>query len=678
MSVWRLMCGELLAAICVTGWGTKGSAAVKPKQHSVRHRFLLLHAGIFTLAIWFLGNALYINLHIHRELKEPIRELQAALSRRAELHAAQARLMQAAKQAQANPGAASLLEIQMASQEVMSASGRYLAAASRPENHRALETIRRLQQDLIKLVSLFPQSPPQERSHADRMRDAVAIESEIQILQDDLAQEYADELQRTAADLQGHLRTLGLLLAGLGLFATLGFLQLQRVQREELWQPLEELRRMEMEIRRDNLAPVASVPNTVEFGALVRGFLEMAAGLRKMRDTLEEKVRQRTAELETAHNELLQAAKLAALGQLVSGVAHEINNPLTSILGFAEIVLARPELDRRLRAPLETIRDESIRLKSVVANLSSFARRSPQRIARIDLRDVLDWIDDLRCYQLAVANIELHWDRPAAPVCVDGDRDQLVQVFFNLVLNAEQAIQSAGGRGDIWLACGLEGGRAWALVRDNGPGIPAEIQPRIFDPFFTTKPAGQGTGLGLSISHGIVQQHRGSIAVVSAEGQGTTLRISLPAAASADEVGKAPARPGEALEKSGQQASGARVLVIDDEVRITELVAAILAARGCQPFALNDSTLAEASLEKQDFDLVLCDLKMPGKSGVEILRWLRGKRPALARRFLLMTGNLADATEKEMQDLADVPILRKPFTLAQLTQAVQNLLRNSP
>jgi len=673
------MCDELLAATRVTGWGTKGSDAVKPKPHSVRHRFLLLHAGILTLAIWFLGNALYINLYIPRELNEPICELQAALSRCAELRAAQARLMQAAKQAQAHPGAASHLEIQMASQDVMSASDRYLAAATRPEDHRALETIRRLQQSLIKLVSLLPQSPAQEKSHADQMRDAVAIESEIQVLQDNLVQEYAGELQRRAADLQGHMRTLCLLLAGLGLCAALGFLQLQRVQREELWQPLEELRRMAIEIRHGNLAPVARVPNTVEFGALVRGFLEMAAGLREMRDTLEEKVRQRTAELETAHNELLQAAKLAALGQLVSGVAHEINNPLTSILGSAEMALARPELDRRLRAPLETIRDESIRLKNVVANLSSFARRSPQRIARVDLRDVLDWIDDLRCYQLAVANIELHWERPAAPVWVDGDRDQLVQLFFNLVLNAEQAIQSAGGRGDIWLACGSEGGRAWALVRDNGAGIPAEIQPRIFDPFFTTKPAGQGTGLGLSISHGIVQQHRGSIAVVSAEGRGTTLRISLPAAAGADEAGKAPARLGEAaLEKSGRQAFGARVLVIDDEARITELVAAILTARGCRPFALNDSTLAEASLEKQDFDLVLCDLKMPGKSGVEILRWLREKRPALARRFLLMTGNLADATEKEMRDLADVPILRKPFTLAQLTQAVQNLLRDTP
>ncbi len=440
------MCDELLTATCVTGWGTKGSAAVKPKPHSVRHRFLLLHAGTLMLVIWFLGNALYINLHIHQELNEPIRELQAALSRCAELRAAQTRLMQAAKQAQAHPGAASQLEIQMASQDVMSAGDRYLAAATRSEDHRALDTIRRLQQDLIRLVSLFQQSPAHEKSHADQMRDAVAIESEIQILQDDLAQEYVDELQRTAADLQGHMRTLGLLLAGLGLFATLGFLQLQRVQREELWQPLEELRRMEMEIRRGNLAPVARVPNTVEFGALVRGFLEMAAGLREMRDTLEKKVRQRTAELETAHNELLQAAKLAALGQLVSGVAHEINNPLTSILGFAELVLGRSELDRRLRAPLETIRDESIRLKNVVANLSSFARRSPQRIARVDLRDVLDWIDDLRCYQLAVANIELHWERPAAPAWVDGDRDQLVQLLFNLVLNAEQAIQPAGER----------------------------------------------------------------------------------------------------------------------------------------------------------------------------------------------------------------------------------------
>ena len=137
--------------------------------------------------------------------------------------------------------------------------------------------------------------------------------------------------------------------------------------------------------------------------------------------------------------------------------------------------------------------------------------------------------------------------------------------------------------------------------------------------------------------------------------------------------------PGEAaLQKSHAQAPGARALVIDDEIRITELVAAILAARGWRPIALNDSTLAEATLEQQDFDLILCDLKMPGMSGVEILRWLRERRPALARRFLLMTGDLAGANERELRELAGVPILRKPFTLAQVIQAVGNLMCARP
>jgi CheY-like chemotaxis protein len=142
-----------------------------------------------------------------------------------------------------------------------------------------------------------------------------------------------------------------------------------------------------------------------------------------------------------------------------------------------------------------------------------------------------------------------------------------------------------------------------------------------------------------------------------------------------EEARRAPAQPGEAApKKAHSQASGARALVIDDEIRITELVATILAARGCQTVTLNDSTLAEAAFEQQDFDLVVCDLKMPGRSGAEILRWLREKRPPLARRFLLMTGNLSDANERDLRDLADVPILRKPFTLDQISQAVENLL----
>src|SRR5208282_6083248 len=212
------------------------------------------------------------------------------------------------------------------------------------------------------------------------------------------------------------------------------------------------------------------------------------------------------ASLEIAQKEVLQSAKLASLGQLVSGVAHEINNPLTSILGFSEIVLGRPGVDPSVLAP----------------------RRAPHRTQRLDLRTVVDRLVDLRDYHLRADNISLHVAKPPDPIWVLADPDQLLQVLLNLLLNSEQAIHESRDRGDIWIDCRAEGGAAHLIVRDDGLGMSSEAREHLFEPFFTTKPPGQGTGLGLSISHGIIQQHKGTILAESAPGQGTTIHIQLP------------------------------------------------------------------------------------------------------------------------------------------------------
>jgi two-component system NtrC family sensor kinase len=433
---------------------------------------------------------------------------------------------------------------------------------------------------------------------------------------------------------------------------------------------------MVTEVRRGNLDVRGKVPGSIEFGALVKGFSEMAGELREMRDSLEQKVRERTAELENTQHELVQTAKLSSLGQLVSGVAHEINNPLTSILGFSELALTRTQLDPGLRVQLQTIRDEAVRLKNLVVSLSTFARRGTQRTARLDLRQALDRLVNLRRYQLGANNIELHFDRPPGSVWVEGDLDLLVQVLFNLVLNSEQAIQSCRTRGDIWLGCGVEAGRAWATVRDNGAGMSPAVRERIFDPFFTTKPIGQGTGLGLSISHGIIQQHRGSISAESVEGQGTNMRIVLPVADPPKSAGGEPAHSEAAAMENRDAWSGPLALVVDDEPAISQLVGQFLESRGWRAVILNDSTAVEASLAEQPFALVICDLKMPGMNGLDVLRLLRHKQPKLAQRFLLMTGNLADAEQMQNVELAGIPILRKPFALSRLAESLDALLKN--
>jgi len=444
----------------------------------------------------------------------------------------------------------------------------------------------------------------------------------------------------------------------------------RRAHQRYIWQHLDNLSQLVAEVRSGNLNVTAEIPDSIEFGPLMEAFVGMAAELAETRRFLEQKVVERTAKLELAQKEVLQSAKLASLGQLVSGVAHEINNPLTSILGFSEVILSQMGMDPSVVVPLRTIREEALRLKNVVANLTSFARRAPHRTQRLDLRTVIDRLVDLREYHLRADNISLHVAKPADPVWVIADPDQLLQVLLNLLLNSEHAIRQGRDRGNIWIQCRADGTVARLTIRDNGAGMSAEVRDRIFEPFFTTKPPGQGTGLGLAVSHGIIQQHQGSISVESAMGEGTSIQIELPV--SSDKPAAPRATNGTV--KPGESAPLLRhALVIDDEQGILEMIGDAMERMGGRVTLLSGSSGLEAALQQNEFDVVLCDLKMPGVSGLEVYRLLKSKRPDLARRFLLMTGNLADANEHGAE-LASVPILPKPFTLARLREAVTQLL----
>ena len=608
-------------------------------------------------------------------MEEPLQLLRAALLLDAEIDSAQREVMLAAARAYFQPGQAAGNEFQAAVRKLRELVERYAKMPLSPEERRTVETLRQLQDALVDYTNRYPGTNREKREAVLHFRQLRDINLPIDSLQKQLAQAHLARLETLTAQLHEYTRRLYLLLAAFGLFAVLSLLEFRRRLRREIWEPLEDLRRLVMEIRKGNLNVRGEVPRSLEFGPLVSGFLDMAGELRKMRDALERKVRERTEQLEATQRELVQTAKLSSLGQVVSGVAHEINNPLTSILGFSELALGRMDLDPQLRTQLHTIRDEAVRLKTLVANLNASARREPQRTARVDLRSALDRLVDLRRYQLTTNNVELHYDRPLRPAWVEADRDQLVQVLFNLVLNAEQAIQATPDRGDIWLACGSEGGLAWATVRDNGPGMSPEIRERIFDPFFTTKAAGQGTGLGLSISHGIIRQHHGTLVAKSVEGQGTTIRITLPAhlpKGPASELAPEPAVT-PAADKTGATPRRC-AMVIDDEPAITQLLAQFLESSGWDSVVLNDSTQVEAALDRQPFDLVICDLKMPRLNGLDVLRLLRQKRPELAQHFLLMTGHLIQNRHKESVELAGIPVLSKPFTLARLAEALEALV----
>jgi two-component system NtrC family sensor kinase len=388
---------------------------------------------------------------------------------------------------------------------------------------------------------------------------------------------------------------------------------------------------------------------------------------------------ERLRELQETQAQLLQAGKLSAVGQLVSGVAHELNNPLSVVIGYGQLLLSRgvPEDARR---PIELIISQGGRMAKIVQSLLLFSRqRKPERRA-LDLRPVIQQVLSLRDTQLAVSSIRLETEFGDDVPRVEGDPHQLQQVVLNLILNAEQAVlgSGVGGRrtGDcIRVTTGTrsEGEQTWvvAQVTDNGPGIPAAVLPRIFEPFFTTKRVGEGTGLGLSVSYGIIEQHGGRLSVESGPGR-TVFTLALPASAESEPgADLRTATPAAALLRAGGR--GRRVLVVDDEPAVVELVTSVLDGHGWRVDVASGGRAGLDRLQRARYDVVLSDVRMPEIDGAEFYRTAVAQRHELATRFLFITGDTANAEAWRFLQDTRVPVLEKPFTPQALLRAVEQV-----
>jgi signal transduction histidine kinase len=647
-------------------------AKLKTRPISLQSRFLILQSLTFLLAVWFILAATYVTYRIEQNFEKPLTDLRSALAFDLQLDAKlgqiAAEAVGAHRQARAEPTAA-FLEAERRLRELMAGYVQLDLPAGEVE---ILTEVQRVQEAyLVSAASLFARTPAPQTSES-RLEATRALYFQISALLHRLRAQQVDRLVVSSNQLRNHRTMLFLILGAFAACGVLILLRFRQLHSGHLWKPLEGLRQTVLEMRRGNLRARCEVPESVELRPLAQTLEETASQLAEMKESLERKVAERTASLEAAQDQLVQAAKFSALGRLISGVAHEINNPLTSILGFSEVVLMREDLDARTRAHIETVREQSLRVRNLVANLAAYAQIGPQRSARIDLRSVADRLVELRAYQLRANNIVLHYSRPAGPLWVRADGDHLLQVFFNLLLNAEQAIRPYrnGSQGEIWLDLDPKGRSVEVSVRDNGSGMPAEVQSRVFDPFFSTRPTGEGKGLGLSVSLGIVRRMGGDIHLHSREGEGTTVQVALPL----DLQGTLDAPLPEKKSNGGSAGEPPRALVIDDEAGITVLVEEALARDGWRATVLTNSTEAEAALAAARFRLVICDLKMPGMSGIDVFRMIRARHPELARRFILMTGNVTDA-EEFREELAGVPILCKPFTLSQLREVVRQLMQ---
>ncbi|MGB6875674.1 MAG: hybrid sensor histidine kinase/response regulator [Candidatus Acidiferrales bacterium] len=652
----------------------------------MQSRFILMEGATVLLALFLMVGALILSVLIRSQFSSGVEGLQEQIALHSRIRTAFDATVLTFWRTDGSSDAHLLAAYRASSAELrtLTKQGRDIAVTE--ADQQEADNLIELENTFLAATERIVAEPVAQQENEAELNEVPKRELAVQNAFRVTAETQFENLRRATERVALYTRALRIVLLVLGLFPVVAMIWFRRAHQLHIWTPLERLHGMVLEVKRGNLDVHGSVPATAELGSVTAAFLAMASELREMRDSLEEKVRQRAAQLEAAHKDLLRAAKLASLGQLISGVAHEINNPLTSILGFSEIVLANEGLEAPVRTQVRTIRDEALRLKHLVANLSQLSRRAPQQTHRLDLRTVPDRLLELRTYQLAANNIRVDYRRPEKPVWITGDRDALLQLMLQLVLNAEHAIRDEREAGEIRLTCEALDGHGLISVQDNGCGMASEMREHIFDPFFTTRPSRQGTGLGLSICHGIVEQHGGEITVESEVGRGTTFRIRLPLLLSKElgvnpkaDNGRADLAEADSVANSGivlSPAASPRFLVIDDESEILNLVAEVLGNTGAKVVTLQDSTRLDTVLGEGTFDAVLCDLKMPGRDGLSVLRTLREQYPDLARRFLLMTGNLADC-DKAAVELEGIPILPKPFTLARLREMLDQITASS-
>ncbi len=379
-------------------------------------------------------------------------------------------------------------------------------------------------------------------------------------------------------------------------------------------------------------------------------------------------------ERQRAEESLRKAEKMAAIGQLISGVAHELNNPLSSILILVETLLqdVRPAEDTEA---LTTIRDQARRSRAIVRDLLSSARGSPVRRERTCVRDLLrrtarglvPQVEDLG------ATLDVTIDDAVPELLMDASA--MAQVITNLVVNGAQA---AGEGGQVWLRAAPRADHLDIVVEDSGQGIMPDAFPRLFEPFFTTKPPGVGTGLGLAVSRGIVEVHQGTLMAENIAGRGARFTVSLPAPPTATAT---PAEPQEAVPVAVANAGAARgarrVLIIDDEPSIRMALRRFFAKRDWLVDEAGDGAAALRALmapDAPDYTLIVSDLKMPGLSGIALHDRLMIERPRMIDRMIFSTGDVASPDARAFIDRVRAPVMQKPFELSTLDDTIARLV----
>src|SRR5579859_3059497 len=405
-----------------------------------------------------------------------------------------------------------------------------------------------------------------------------------------------------------------------------------------------------------------------EEGVMVAVGRQLATTIEKIQ--LYNETRKAYEDLRRTQEQLLQSEKMSAVGQLISGVAHELNNPLTAILGYTQL-LESEKLDARVEEFIVKLRKQAQRTQRIVQNLLSFARQHTPRRIHVDLRSVLEDTIALRDYDLKVNNIDV--ERSFEPVLpsVVADPHQLEQVYLNIINNAADAMLDGGRGGRLQIRIYTDNGHVVTAFHDSGPGI---FDPKhVFDPFYTTKGVGKGTGLGLSICYGIVKEHGGEISAQNHPSGGALLEVRLPVA-----VGEKPVTESDRIVARRESRLEGAVLLVDDEEAVLDFEREVLSAAGLKVVTAVSGAEAVRALENEDFDVVFLDSKIPGElSSEDVFRWVEQHRAELVPRTVLVLSNVSDAGVRVFVDATKILCLVKPFEVADLLAMSRRVLRRA-
>ncbi len=465
--------------------------------------------------------------------------------------------------------------------------------------------------------------------------------------------------------------------AALGALMLIGALLLARFVQRRINAPLAELTTAAARVGAGDLDATIATEFDDEFAAMAQSFNEMVRRLAETKSDLEDRNHQLQAALETLRtmqNELVQTEKLSAMGRMMGGLAHELNNPLASVLGFAELLGTR--LDEPVELRRDEIRDdylqpllqEAVRARSLVRDFLHFSRQPGPGLSAVNVREAIDVIVRLRTYAFEQEGLTIELqDGPDTYVLAQPQK--LQQVFLNVANNALDAMKT-WGRGCLHIIVQRNGDYVNVSFDDDGPGL--DLPDRVFEPFFTTKPVGEGTGLGLALVHQFVDEFGGGVRAENRRTGGARITIRLRAVESpaANEAAKDTVSPAAQI-----AARAARILVLEDEEPLRNLQKRFLSRLDADILLASAVEEAQEIVRATHLDLVISDVKMPGgKNGVDFYRWMQRERPELAEHFMFVTGDVTDTEIAEIAAEQPDRVLRKPFMLQEYLERVAKYL----